>query len=192
MKQSHKIRYLRKELNEFLFSIGVLAFFIFMFIQTYYVTGALSVTRDNVIFNWANVPRGFVAIGIAMAIGLIMQSGPPLFRKYLEMPADVPPFSDEEIAELKKERVGFLRVILSVANLTIFIALIPLLGVIIGGWIYIAAQIYIMMPQEQHGPKSYITMAIIALVTPVAAYFAFRYLFSMMFPVGILRGFWIF
>ena len=193
MKSSFKYRYLRKEINELLFSIGVLAFFIFMFIQTYYVTGALSVTRQHVFFNSATIPRGFAFLGVLMALMLICQSSSGLLRKSREMPANGRTELDErEAAELKEERAGFLRVLLSIVNLSVFVALIPMLGVIVGGWIYIGTQIYIMLPREVHGFKTYTKAAVIAFVTPVTIYFSFRFLFNILFPIGILKGFWIF
>ena len=87
----------------------------------------------------------------------------------------------------EKENVRWKTVLLCVVMMFVLnIALIKL-GVILGGFLYLLAQILILTAKKDLTKKNIIIAVAISILVPLAIYFPFTYIFKAKIPMGIFR-----
>ncbi len=78
---------------------------------------------------------------------------------------------------------GWVAVMLSVGLMCAYVAALSSLGFIISSAIYVFLQILVL---AKNARRNYALFGLVAIVTPVAAYFMFVRVFQVMIPAGIL------
>lgn len=152
-----------------------------------YFLGLLYMTSQiNVSFSanvgWANAktfPYLFCGLGAIFSVFYIVQSAKKM--------------KDAKSIEGKQQtaegtETSSWRVFGSIALCIFFVFTVKFLGVIVGGAIYLAAQILILLPKEKRTAKNYIITGAVAVLVPLVVYFPFRYVFDTFLPLGFLKG----
>lgn len=89
--------------------------------------------------------------------------------------------------EVKSESLFDLKsVLLTMALLVVYVFLIPSLGFVIAGILYLFIQMIVMA--NKPAPKQLVLYAIIAIILPFVVYFIFVNVFNLMLPAGLLDG----
>lgn len=189
MKLNSTVKHLNKEINELLFSLGIFAFFALMIYQTFLISNSL--TRGfagGVVVDATTYPKIFCGLGLVLSLVLIIQNLGRIKKKA----GSIEPTEGEIASVEKKGKPSWVKPLLSIILAALFIVSVNVLGVIVGGWLYLLAQIAILLPEEKRGPKAYVITCIISFAVPLAVYLPFRYIFYVMFPLGIFKNIGIF
>ncbi len=76
--------------------------------------------------------------------------------------------------------------LISLALLFVYIFFLDILGFVIMSMLYLFAQMFLFLPKSQRNKKQYITLALIAVISPIAVNWLFVNVFSLILPTGIL------
>lgn len=177
---SDKKKKLSKNMTELIYSVCLLAFFAFFLIMTSGVRVAEGMTTASV--NARTFPYIFCGMGAIFSVVLIVRY---VIRVVRERKEAKPAEPEEE--QTSAQKVSELRALLSILLGVLFILLIYKLGVVVGGWLYLGAQIFLLLPPEKRTRKNYIIGAVVAFLVPIAIYVPFRYVFNVMLPMGIFK-----
>lgn len=89
--------------------------------------------------------------------------------------------------EIKKDSLFDLKsVLLTMALLVIYVFLIPSLGFVIAGILYLFLQMIVM--SNKPTPKQFVLYAVISIILPFVVYSIFVNVFNLMLPAGLLDG----
>ena len=116
------------------------------------------------------------AAAVALLAGCLIWQGIHGMRK-------APKPTTEELAAEKESRKKLIDVVLTIALVALNIWLLKPAGYLIVTPIFLFSLIMLVTPKDVRKPVKF---AIISIVTAVATYLVFRYVFSVQLPMGIL------
>lgn len=90
-----------------------------------------------------------------------------------------------EAAEHIDSPIRWGMIALSIVFMIIYLLLMDILGFIVSSGLYLLVQILVL--QQNKTVKRVIMVVVISIVTPVLIYLPFRYIFSLVLPLGIFR-----
>lgn len=170
-----------KNRTELIYSVCMFAFFSFFLLMTSSVKVAEGMTTASV--NARTFPYIFCGLGAILSAVLIIRYAVRVVREKKE-PASA---EEAEAGQAADQEVSETRALVSILLGVVFILLIYKLGVVVGGWLYLGAQIFLLLPPEKRNKRNCVIGIVVALVVPIAIYVPFRYIFNVMLPMGIFK-----
>ncbi|WP_227937373.1 tripartite tricarboxylate transporter TctB family protein [Alkalihalobacillus deserti] len=157
-------------------SVFLLAFSVIMYVSSFSIK-MLTVSKIGAGF----MPR-MIAIAIfILSIILLINSIKEM--KFAKQRTDILEDEDEDEHEGIKRKISPLSVVITLALMIGYIALLKPVGFLIMSSIYLFLQMYLLAdPKERKAPL----FIIVSVVSSVVIYFCFKSIFHLMLPAGIL------
>lgn len=157
------------------FGILSLLFFSIAFVSSFSIVSKAMTGIVSASF----VPKIVCGLGAALSIGLVITKGVAYYRRIAKEKAS----SQEGVTSKEKSQWGM--VAISIVLVFLYLIFVDKLGIILCTFLYCAIQI--MLLSKNHSLKSIVTTIAISVGTALVLYLPFRYIFSVMLPMGVFR-----
>lgn len=180
-QRSNKKATLDAVTKELLIGVFLLVVFLLIFYGASHITAKIS---DGVV-SARFFPYLVAGFGTILSLSLVISNA---YKKWvLKVGAPKAGQEAQTINEEKKSGppIRWGMIVLSIVLMAIYLILIDILGFIVASMLYLMAQILIL--QQNRTVKRVIMVVAISIVVPVIIYLPFRYIFSLMLPLGIFK-----
>ena len=124
----------------------------------------------------------YILAGSGSVLSLMLIGG-NLLKKYSSKEKAAAPAAE---ATNPAEPIRWNMIAISVVLMFVYLLLMDILGFIVSSALYLIVQILIL--QKDKSPKKVLMVVIISILVPLAIFLPFRYIFSLVLPMGIFRG----
>ena len=170
------------------FALFVLAFFIILLVLIPSQGGSANAQALTSGATSKTYPYIISILGILVSLWLFAGSVLKLLRICKkEMTVAEPTTTEITETDGQKEKPRWKMVFLCIAMMFLLNILLIKLGVIVGGFLYLLAQILLLTGRKKLTKKNIVIAVIISVCVPLLIYFPFTYIFKAKIPMGIFR-----